>query len=276
MFGESAAMKSQAVTALAPIEAAVQRASRATGVDFDFLMSTARRESGFNPQARAAGSSAAGLFQFVGQTWLQALKRHGAAHGYARYAELIQQGSDGRYHVNGEEARQAVMDLRYDASAAASMAGALATDHAAYLRGRVGREPTAGELYAAHFLGAEGAAKLVQANGVTPNAAAAALFPDAAAANPDIFHQGGQPRSVGQLYANLTSTGGGAPAVGEPLEPVQEEAFARWAGAGRSERARQEALLVDLILGDGSGRSAPGSLLTSQMLQALASSRDGG
>ncbi len=62
------AMKSQAVTALAPIQEAVQRAARATGVDFDFLMSTAKRESGYNPNAKAGGSSAAGLFQFVGQT----------------------------------------------------------------------------------------------------------------------------------------------------------------------------------------------------------------
>jgi hypothetical protein len=271
-------MKSQAVTALAPIQEAVQRAARATGVDFDFLMSTAKRESGYNPSARASSSSAAGLFQFVGQTWLRTLKQHGAAHGYARYAELIQQGSDGRYHVNGEEARQAVLDLRYDATAAASMAGALATDHAAYLRGRVGREPTGGELYAAHFLGAEGAARLVQAYEATPNVSAAALFPDAASANPTVFYSNGQPRSVAQLYANLSSTGGTQVAVGAPeaADPSQD-AFARWAGAGRTERGRQEALLVDLILGDGGGgRSAAGSLLTSEMLKVLASSRDGG
>ena len=272
------AMRSQAVTALAPIQEAVQRTARATGVDFDYLMSTAKRESGYNPSAKAASSSAAGLFQFVGQTWLQTLKQHGAAHGYARYADLIQQGSDGRYHVNGEEARQAVLDLRNDASAAASMAGALATDHAAYLRGRVGREPTGGELYAAHFLGAEGAAKLVQAYEATPNVSAAALFPDAAGANPTVFYSNGQSKRVAQLYANLSSTGGTQVAIGSPeIGDPSQDAFARWAGAGRSERARQEALLVDLILGDnGGGRSAAGSLLTSEMLKVLASNSDGG
>jgi hypothetical protein len=262
-------MKSQAVTALAPIEAAVQRAARATGVDFDFLMSTAKRESGYNPRAKAASSSAAGLFQFVGQTWLQALKRHGAAHGYARYADLIQQGADGRYHVDGEEARQAVLDLRYDASASASMAGALATDHAAYLRGRVGREPTGGELYAAHFLGAEGAARLVQAYEANPRASAAALFPEAAGANPGVFYAGGEPRTVAQLYANLSATGGAEVAVGAP----SQEGLAGWNVAGLDERGRQQALLVDLILGDGAGRSAAGSLLTSEMLRVLASDR---
>ena len=71
------------------VEAAIQRASKATGVDFSFLMKTAGRESGMNPRAQAGSSSAAGLFQFVDQTWLQTLKQHGAKHGYARYADLI-------------------------------------------------------------------------------------------------------------------------------------------------------------------------------------------
>ena len=98
-------------------------------------------------------SSAAGLFQFVEQTWLSTLKQHGSKHGYARYSELITKGQDGRYHVNGAEARRAVMDLRLDPHASSLMAGELASDHAAYLKGRVVRDPTAGELYAAHFLG---------------------------------------------------------------------------------------------------------------------------
>jgi len=44
------------------VEAAIRRASTATGVDFDFLMKTARRESAMNPSAQARTSSAAGLF----------------------------------------------------------------------------------------------------------------------------------------------------------------------------------------------------------------------
>src|ERR1700704_5089699 len=162
------------------VEAAIQRASQATGVDFSFLMKTAGRESGMNPGAKAGSSSAAGLFQFVEQTWLSTLKRHGAKYGYARYADLIQQGSDGRFHVNGADARRAVMDLRLDPHAASLMAGELASDHASYLRGRVGRDPTAGELYAAHFLGPQGSARLIEAVQTRPGAAAASLFPDAA------------------------------------------------------------------------------------------------
>ncbi len=138
------------------VESAIQRASSATGVDFSFLMGTAKRESGYNPAAKARTSSASGLFQFVDQTWLSTLKKHGSKYGYARYADLIQQGSDGRYRVAGDEARKAVLGLKLDPHAASLMAGELASDHAAYLRGRVGRSPTSGELYAAHFLGPQG------------------------------------------------------------------------------------------------------------------------
>ena len=166
------------------VEAAIQRASSATGVDFSFLLGTARRESGYNPGARAPTSSAAGLFQFVDQTWLSTLKKHGAKYGYARYADLIQQGPDGRYYVQGAEARRAVMDLRLDPHAASLMAGELASDHASYLRGRMGRDPTAGELYAAHVLGPQGSAKLIEAVRTSPQAPAAALFPEAAGAEP--------------------------------------------------------------------------------------------
>ena len=52
------------------VEAAIRRASNATGVDADFLLKTARRESALNPSAKARTSSAAGLVQFIEQTWL--------------------------------------------------------------------------------------------------------------------------------------------------------------------------------------------------------------
>src|SRR5689334_5389151 len=178
------------------VEAAIQRASNATGVDFTFLMKTANRESGYNPRAKAPSSSAAGLFQFVEQTWLSTLKQHGSKYGYARYADLISRGADGRYHVGGGEARKAVMDLRLDPHASSLMAGELASDHAAYIRGRVGRAPTSGELYAAHFLGPKGSAKLIEAMQASPGATAASLFPDAAESNRSIFYRGGRAVTV--------------------------------------------------------------------------------
>ncbi|ACG77587.1 putative lytic transglycosylase [Phenylobacterium zucineum HLK1] len=264
------------------VEAAIDRASKATGVDFSFLMKTAHRESGFNPTARASTSSAAGLFQFVEQTWLQTLKTHGSKYGYARYAELISQGADGRYRVEGKEARRAVMDLRLDPHAASLMAGELASDHASYLKGRTGRTPTAGELYAAHFLGPQGSAKLIEAVQARPGASAAALFPDAARANKSIFYREGRPATVSEVYANLTRTAGDHQAVGGARSPDEDGGFIQYASARRLSRQRDEEALIALILKGsqpsdqlGVGSRLTGSLFTSEMLKMLSDSREG-
>ena len=263
------------------VEGAIQRASQATGVDFSFLMKTAHRESGLNPNAKSGSSSAAGLFQFVGQTWLSTLKAHGAKHGYARYADLIQKGPDGQYHVSGTEAHRAVMDLRLDPHAASMMAGELTADSAAYLKGRTGRSPTAGELYAAHFLGPQGSAKLIEAAQRQPGATAAHLFPDAAHANKAIFYPGGQAATVGQVYANLTKTAGSAaPIDPAPAAPSEDGGFIQYASARTADHRLQQEELISLILRGsqvsddmGVGTRLTGSLFTSEMLKVLSEAR---
>jgi hypothetical protein len=264
------------------VEAAIQRASNATGVDFSFLMKTAHRESGYNPRAKAPTSSAAGLFQFVEQTWLATLKQHGAKYGYARYANLISRGSDGRYHVSGAEARKTVMDLRLDPHAASLMAGELTSDHASYLRGRVGRAPTAGELYAAHFLGPQGSARLIEAMQSRPGASAASLFPDAAASNRSIFYKGGRPATVAEVYANLTRTGGGGEAApsAPAASPPADTGFVQYASARQKSLQSDHDALVEIILrgsqsqDDAGANRLTGSLFTSEMLRVLSEARD--
>jgi hypothetical protein len=266
------------------VEAAIQRASNATGVDFTFLMKTANRESGYNPRAKAPSSSAAGLFQFVEQTWLSTLKQHGSKYGYARYAELITKGADGRYHVDGAEARKAVMDLRLDPHASSLMAGELTSDHASYLRGRTGRAPTSGELYAAHFLGPKGSAQLIEAMQTRPGASAASLFPDAAQSNRSIFYRDGRPATVSEVYANLTrGAGPGAPATRAPVPAVQpDQGFIQYASARHADRIREQDQLVDLILRgpqeiDGSRGSTTrlsSSMFSSEMLRVLSDARE--
>lgn len=252
------------------VEAAIQRASSVTGVDFGFLMGTAKRESNYNPAAKAVTSSAAGLFQFVEQTWLSTLKQHGSKYGYARYADLIAKGSDGRYRVSGAEARQAVMDLRLDPRAASLMAGELASDHASYLRGRVGRNPTGGELYAAHFLGPQGSARLIQSLQSNPQAAAATLFPDAARANPSIFYRSGRAATVSEVYANLTSTGGAKGAAPEP-DREADKAFIQYASGRRADKMQQEQAIVDIVLrGSQEPDTLGSSLFDTAMLRAVA------
>jgi hypothetical protein len=262
-----------AVQSRSGVEGAIRQAAAATGIDFDFLMKTARRESSLNPSAKARTSSAAGLFQFVEQTWLSTLKRHGLKHGYERLASLVERGSDGRYRVDGADARRAVLNLRFDPQAASLMAGELASDHAAYLRGRTGREPTAGELYAAHFLGPHGSAKLIEAVERRPGAAASSLFPEAASANRSIFYRSGRAATVAEVYASLTKTGGGAPAsqpraepAPEPTaEPLPADGFAL---ARRMERLQRERALLDMVLGNGGGAGA-GALFSAQLLGAF-------
>ncbi len=263
----------------AVVESAVRSAAGATGVDFGYLLRTAKRESGFNPLAHAGTSSAAGLFQFVEQTWMATLKRHGPAHGFARYSDLITD-DHGRYSTSSPEAHRAVMDLRFDAHASAVMAAELASDHASYLRGRTGREPTGGELYAAHFLGPSGSARLIEAAQSTPGLTAASLFPQAAASNHGVFFHDGQALTVTQLYQNLSRAAGAdvVPLGEAPANDPGEGAFAAYAGAARGERQREQELLTAFLLKGSAGSpsgGAAGSLFTSELLTLLSDSRTG-
>ncbi len=249
-----------AIPSAGGVEAAIRRASNATGVDAEFLVRTARRESAMNPSAKARTSSAAGLFQFIEQTWLGTVKAHGAKHGYGQYADLIYRGGDGRWRVEGS-ARNVVLDLRFDPQAASTMAAELTASNAAYLRGRSGREPGAGDLYAAHFLGPAGAAQLMDAMERRPGASAAALFPEAAAANRSIFYRDGRPATVAEVHANLQrGAGDGAPASSAGSLPGAPDLSERDRMlAARLDRLKQDQSLLALLMGqDGDGKSGFG------------------
>jgi hypothetical protein len=193
---------------------ALTNAAEATGVSFDFLMRTAARESSFNPRAQARTSTAAGLFQFLESTWLTTLKRHGPKHGLAAHAAHIEIDATGRPQVANRAVRRELLDLRFNPDVASRLAAEFTRDNAEVLRARIGREPTPGELYAAHFLGAGGAAELIQVARRTPDIPAASLFPEAAAANRGVFyHRFGGARSVADLLDNLQRTASGARAT---------------------------------------------------------------
>src|SRR6478672_11694790 len=221
------------------VEAAIRRASNATGVDADFLVRTARRESAMNPSAKARTSSAAGLFQFIEQTWLGTVKAHGAKHGYGQYADLIYRGGDGRWRVEGS-ARNVVLDLRFDPQAASTMAAELTASNAA------------------HFLGPAGAAQLMDAMDRRPGSSAASLFPEAAAANRSIFYHDGRPATVAEVHANLQrSAGGGAPAAASGVTPAAPDLSERdQMLAARLDRLNRDQSLLALLLGqEGDGKN---------------------
>ena len=163
-------------------------------------------ESDFNPKAGASTSSAHGLFQFIDQTWLGTVKEAGAQLGYGKYADAITKDSSGGYSVSDPTARAAIMKLRDDPDAASSMAAVLTQSNSFKLTGKIGRRPTDAELYMAHFMGVGGAGKLISNAEDNPQASAARMFPNAAAANRSIFYdRSGQARSVSQVYSVLTS-----------------------------------------------------------------------
>jgi hypothetical protein len=143
------------------------------------------------------------MFQFTEQTWLQTVKEEGPAHGLGAAADQISRGPSGRYQVTNPAAQKQILQMRYDPAIAARMAGAFTERNRANLTASIGRAPSDGELYVAHFLGAQGAADLVHLATTTPGASAAAAFPAAAAANHSIFYDGRKPRSVGAVYADL-------------------------------------------------------------------------
>jgi len=236
------------------VRAAIHRAAQATGVDFSLLVETARRESALNPTARAGTSSATGLFQFIESTWLDMVRRHGPEHGLATQAAALRNGAD-------QATRREILALRNDPELSARMAGELARENAQTLHARLGRAPSAGELYAAHVMGSGGAARLIEAAAQgAPDASA--LFPREAAANRGLFYANGQARSAQGLLERLNldaSAGMNAPSGGaflhtgrdgEPMSPALAQALFHMAllpllrpsGGDESERNPMQAL----------------------------------
>jgi hypothetical protein len=195
----------------ARIAGAIKQAATTTGTSFQYLLTTAKMESDFNPKASASTSSAGGLFQFIDQTWLGTVKEAGALLGYGQYAAAITKSSSGTYSVSDPTARRAIMNLRNDPDASSAMAGVLTQSNSFKLTGMIGRRPTESELYMAHLMGVGGAARLINNAEDNPQASGARLFPNAAAANRSIFYdRSGRARSISEVYSVLTARYAGA------------------------------------------------------------------
>lgn len=159
-----------------------------------YLERLAQIESGGDPSVVARTSSATGLYQFTNGTWLDVIRRHGAEIGLERVAAKIDDPSR----------RAAILQLRTDPEIASRAAAALTSENFNALEASLGRDPTEGELYAAHFLGLRGAQRLIQVaeRGV---ANAAEVFPEAARANRPIFYANGRARTAQEVMDVLQS-----------------------------------------------------------------------
>ncbi|MCG8443955.1 MAG: transglycosylase SLT domain-containing protein [Caulobacterales bacterium] len=256
------------------IEAAIANAANVTGVSPTLLRAMAAQESSFDPKARASTSSAAGLYQFIEETWLRTLAAHGHEHGFAYEAQQISYAKDGRLQVDDPAAREELLSLRLDPEAAALMAGVLATENAAKLEAHLGRPPRAGEMYMAHVLGANGAARLLEAVAEDPTMSAPALFPEAARANRGLFYdRQGEARDVAGLAQRLAESvdpgwtpSAGAPAPAGEAGQILHSPVLQAALEGRSLAPRVIARPPTTVPG-----AAPPLLLSSALVEALAS-----
>jgi hypothetical protein len=133
-----------------PVAGIVAAAAARHGVPPGIALGIAQIESGMNPNAKAGTSSAGGLFQFV-------------------------DGTAAQYHLRN----------KFDPEANADAGARLTADNIAGLKKDLGRDPTPGEVYTAHFGGFGVADKLAKASPDTPTSAI--FSPQAIAANRSIL-----------------------------------------------------------------------------------------
>jgi len=256
---------------------ALQKAAAATGSDFHYLLGTAMRESSLKPNATSSSSSATGLFQFIDQTWLGLVKEHGAQHGLGNLADAITKQANGRYHADAN-AKQTILALRKDPEVCALMAGEYAKSTQGSLRASLGRDVCGGELYAAHFLGPDAAAKLIKLAGNDPSTSAAAQFPQAAAANKSVFfHADGSAKSVREVYDWAVAQPGGEGTVRLAQAPQAAGETPLTAQSARSQIASAQDAQIQMLMASvmnwqpkhsmfgsmfGSNESTPGSAMS--------------
>jgi hypothetical protein len=148
------------------------------GLPSGYMMRTAQIESSLNPRAKNPRSSAGGLFQFLDGT-----------------------------------ARQYGLRDKFDPVQASQAAARLARDNQNFLARRLGRQPTAAELYLAHQQGPEGARRLLS-------------NPNARVGGAEVTLNGGQSGQTAGAFAsqwiNKFNRGGGGGAQGQRVAQGQQ------------------------------------------------------
>jgi hypothetical protein len=182
---------------------AMQMASKRTDVSVAYLINTAHLEANFDPSVKSNTSTAAGLFQFIEQTWLSLVFAHGAEYGWGSYVGKIL-CTGGLCTATCDADLALILELRYDAMTATFFAAEFARKNRHYLQQELGEPVTDTQLYLAHLLGAAGAVRLLKEIKSKPEESAKTLFPSAAGANRPLFFSGdGKALNVKQFYDNV-------------------------------------------------------------------------
>lgn len=158
--------------------------SSATGVNHTILARFVSLESSFDQYATpGGGDSAKGLFQFIDDTWIETVNKHGK-----------------RFNIDHTTSV-------WDARANALMAAMRLKDAVALLESHVNdRDITETDLYLTHFLGRTGAVRFLKAD---PGAIAAHAMPAPARRNKNIFYADGRrarhARTYNEVYTELAN-----------------------------------------------------------------------
>jgi hypothetical protein len=184
---------------------AVAPQATAAGLAPSLLLAVAWRESGFATTATPGnGSTAAGMFQFNEDAWLDAIRIYGPKHGLTGYSSLLKLEDGGTTAVS-DRARRRVLDLRRDVRVSAAMAAKTMVGERGQLEDDLGRPTRPADLYFRHLLGPAGSRRFLPAVAATPSVSSDQFLGRIARGNPIIFYRDGNPLSIGEAYANVAA-----------------------------------------------------------------------
>lgn len=158
------------------IKSRIASLAKKAGTDPNMMQAFAAVESSLNPNAKASGSSAQGLYGFTNATWKEQLTKHGKRYDIA----------DGTSST--------------DVTASTLMASEYVKTNSKFIQS-VKSNPNITDIYLTHFLGPSGARQFLSAD---PSAIAATILPKAAASNKSIFYDGQRALTIGEVYGNLS------------------------------------------------------------------------
>lgn len=159
------------------VKTVIQEVAKNTGVDPNLMMMFAATESSMNPNARATGGSAKGLYGFIDKTWNEKVSQYGSKYGIGSGASAT------------------------DPKASSYMAAEYIKENQKALQS-VKANPTATDVYLTHFLGTSGGKKFLTTD---PNAIGADILSKAANANKNYFYDNGRALTLSEIYNKVAS-----------------------------------------------------------------------